>query len=64
MDDVDQLHAHLSDALLACARCASAGKIPDGDLIEIAKLLTAAQAKLYPPRTNQPALGQQVIRKH
>ncbi len=63
MDELDRLHAHLSDALLACARCASAGRISEGDLIEVAKLLTAAQAKLHPSRTNPPPTRHQVFRK-
>lgn len=63
MDEIDQLNAHLSDALVACARCACTGKIPDDDLIEIAKLLTAAQAKLHPPRINPPVPVHPVIRK-
>lgn len=51
-NEVDQLHAHLSNALLACSRCIASGGIPERDLMEVAKLLTAAQAKLYQCRTN------------
>lgn len=52
-DDVDQLHAHLSDALIACYRCISNGRRSESDLMEVAKLLTAAQSKLFQCRLSQ-----------
>jgi len=53
-DELDDLHAHVSDTLLACSRCAESGRINHSDLLEVARLLTTAQLKLHQLRSSQP----------
>lgn len=62
-DEVDQLHAHLSDALIACYRCISDGRRSESELIEVAKLLTAAQSKLFQCRLSQQSSDAHLSRK-
>jgi len=63
MDDIDQLHAHISNALLACERCLGVGGICESVLIEVAKLLTAAQSKLHRHRAHPPRIDDQTFGK-
>lgn len=53
-DELNDLHAHLSSALLACSRCIDSGKLNAADLLEVAKLLSAAQIKLHQSRRTEP----------
>jgi len=45
-NDLDELHNHVSNALLACSRCIERDGVLHPDLLEVAKLLTAAQSRL------------------
>lgn len=63
-NEVDDLHAQISNALLACSRCVASVRIPQRDLMEIAKFLTAAQSKLGQCRTTQTPDATQADRLH
>jgi hypothetical protein len=53
-DELNELHAHLSSALLACSRCIDDGRLNSTELLKVAKLLSAAQMKLHQCRRTEP----------
>lgn len=52
---LDELHSHVSNALPACSRCIERDGVLQPDLLEVAKLLTAAQSRLCERQAGIPA---------